>query len=114
MVTALVTGGNRGIGKAAVRQLAERGYAVWLGARDAERGAAAEAEMRADGLDVTFLQLDVADEGQVRAAAETVAARTPVLDVLVNNAAISLDRNPGGGGAFAPSALPMANLKATF
>jgi NAD(P)-dependent dehydrogenase (short-subunit alcohol dehydrogenase family) len=114
MVTALVTGGNRGIGRAAVRQLAAQGYKVWLGARDAARGRQAEADLRADGLDVTFLSLDVADAGSVKAAAETVAGETPVLDALINNAAISRERDERTGPPYAPSALPMANLKETF
>ena len=114
MATVLVTGGNKGIGKAVVRQLAGRGYAVWLGARDAERGRKAEEELRAEGLDVTFLPLDVADEGSIKAAAEIVAARTPVLDALVNNAAISRERAPGAAGPYPPSEMPMTNLKETF
>lgn len=44
--TALVTGANKGIGFAAVEALAELGYRVWLGARSAERGQQAEAELR--------------------------------------------------------------------
>jgi NAD(P)-dependent dehydrogenase (short-subunit alcohol dehydrogenase family) len=114
MPTALVTGGNRGIGKAAVRQLAERGYIVWLGARDPAAGRAAEAEMTTDGLDVRFVQLDVSDDASIAAAAQTVAAATPALDALVNNAAISLDRDPETNRPYAPSALPMANLRRTF
>jgi len=113
-LTALVTGANRGIGLAAARQLAERGYRVWLGARDPERGRAAEADLRADGLDVRFVQLDVADEAQVRAAARTVEAETPALDVLINNAAISRERAPGAARPYAPSELPLAALKETF
>ena len=114
MVTALVTGGNRGIGRATVRQLAQQGMKVWLGARDAARGGEAETALRAEGLDVTFVPLDVADEASVRSAADTVAAATPVLDVLINNAAISLDRDPESRGAFPPSRLPTRNLKETF
>ena len=114
MLTALVTGGNRGIGLATVRELARQGYHVWLGARDAERGRGAEAELRAEGLDVSYVALDMADEASVRGAAQTVEARTPVLDALVNNAAISLDRNGDTGRAFAPSELPIANLRETF
>jgi NAD(P)-dependent dehydrogenase (short-subunit alcohol dehydrogenase family) len=114
MVTALVTGGNRGIGKAVVADLARRGHTVWLGARDAHRGAEAEAELRAEGLDVRFLALDVADDASVRAAAARVARETPVLDVLVNNAAVARDRAEDPPRAIAPSQLPLANLRETF
>jgi NAD(P)-dependent dehydrogenase (short-subunit alcohol dehydrogenase family) len=114
MPTALVTGANRGIGKAVARQLAGRGYAVWLGARNAEEGRAVEAEMRSDGLDVQFLALDVADDVSVKAAAKAVAEKTPALDALVNNAAISRERDEGMSAPYLPSALPMANLRETF
>lgn len=114
MPTALVTGANRGIGKETARQLAERGYFVWLGARNAEQGRAAEAEMRADGLEVRWLALDVADEASVAAAAARVAAETPALDALVNNAAISRERADGATRPYAPSQLPMANLREMF
>lgn len=114
MPTALVTGGNRGIGLAVVEQLARQGYTVWLGARDAAKGRDAEGELRAKDLDVRFLQLDVTDDAQIAAAARTVAAAMPVLDALINNAAISLDRNSATNGPFSPSELPMANLRTTF
>ena len=114
MLTALVTGGNRGIGRAAVQQLAQLGYKVWLGARDPDKGRAAEMDLRADGLDVSWLPLDVADDTSVRAAARTVSEAGPSLDVLVNNAAISLDRNPGDNGSWRPSELPLENLRRTF
>lgn len=113
MPTALITGANRGIGFAAARQLGELGFSVWLGARDAQSGRAAEANLQADGLDVRFLQLDVTDEGQVGAAAAGVEASGPPLDVLINNAAIALDRE-GEGRPFPPSRLPLANLRETF
>ena len=114
MPVALVTGANRGIGKETARQLGQRGYAVWLGARHEAQGRAAEAEMRAEGLEATWLPLDVADARSVEAAARTVAARTPALDALVNNAAISRERAPDAARPYAPSELPMANLRETF
>jgi NAD(P)-dependent dehydrogenase (short-subunit alcohol dehydrogenase family) len=87
-LVAVVTGGNRGIGFEVCRQLAEHGYSVLLGARDEAKGRAAAA--RLGGLDVTAIQLDVADDRSVQAAAEEVAARGRC-DALVNNAAIEYD-----------------------
>src|SRR5690242_18946924 len=92
---ALVTGANKGIGKEIARQLAGRGLTVLLGARDPERGRKAAAELAADG-DVRYLPLDVADDASARAAAEAVAAAHGRLDVLVNNAGISIGRAPAG------------------
>jgi NAD(P)-dependent dehydrogenase (short-subunit alcohol dehydrogenase family) len=85
---ALVTGANKGIGKAIVQGLARDGFVVYLGARDPERGRAAAAELAANG-DVRFVQLDVTDAISVRAAAQTVESEVGRLDVLVNNAGIS-------------------------
>jgi NAD(P)-dependent dehydrogenase (short-subunit alcohol dehydrogenase family) len=82
---ALVTGANKGIGLATVRRLAERGWTVLLGARDARRGAAAAAGL--DG-DVTVLPLDVTSDESVASAAKEVESRYGRLDVLVNNAGI--------------------------
>jgi NAD(P)-dependent dehydrogenase (short-subunit alcohol dehydrogenase family) len=114
MPTALVTGANRGIGLAVAQQLAQRGYKVWLGARDEARGRAAEARLKAKGLDVTWLALDVADETSVTTAAALVGKTTPALDALVNNAAISRERDGDQVQPYQPSELPMANLRETF
>jgi NAD(P)-dependent dehydrogenase (short-subunit alcohol dehydrogenase family) len=85
---ALVTGANKGIGKAIVKGLARDGYVVYLGARDVERGGAAAAELVGDGT-VRFVQLDVTDPASVLAAKETIETEVGRLDVLVNNAGIS-------------------------
>lgn len=81
---ALVTGANRGIGLAVCRQLAARGYRVWLGSRDFGKG---EAAARAIGGDVRAVALDVADP---EAPARAVAQVGPI-DVLVNNAGVHYD-----------------------
>jgi NAD(P)-dependent dehydrogenase (short-subunit alcohol dehydrogenase family) len=83
---ALVTGANKGLGLATVRRLAERGWTVLLGSRDAQRGAAAAAALSGD---VTPVTLDVTDDGSVAAAAKEVQERYGRLDVLVNNAGIT-------------------------
>jgi NAD(P)-dependent dehydrogenase (short-subunit alcohol dehydrogenase family) len=80
--TALVTGATGGIGLHIARQLAEQGWTVLVGARDAARGAEAAAEFGG-----RWLLLDVTDADTIATAAATV----PELDVLVNNAGISLD-----------------------
>lgn len=86
MTTALVTGANKGIGLEIVKQLLAKGFDVYLGARDRERGEKAAADTGA-----RFVQLDVTDPESVRKAAESIDH----LDVLINNAGIT-------GGGFGP------------
>ena len=89
--TALVTGANRGLGLETCRQLGDRGYRVFLAARGSPDGEAAAAELARSGLRVEFRPLDVDDEASARALADRLAAEGVMLDVLVNNAGISLD-----------------------
>ncbi|HRJ73921.1 MAG TPA: SDR family NAD(P)-dependent oxidoreductase [Terrimicrobiaceae bacterium] len=88
--TILVTGASRGLGAAAVRLLAARGCHVIAAGRNA---AAVEAVARTAGCG--WVQLDLRDETSVQAAARAVQERHGKLDVLVNNAAILLDRALG-------------------
>ena len=83
---ALVTGGNRGIGREVARQLAERGHTVVLTARSAEAATGAARAVNAEPL-----PLDVTDPASVAAAARWTRDRYGKLDVLVNNAAITYD-----------------------
>jgi NAD(P)-dependent dehydrogenase (short-subunit alcohol dehydrogenase family) len=84
--TAVVTGGNSGIGLEAARMLAEHGASVTLAVRDEERGRAAAAIINRP---VEVARLDLADLASVRAFAGTWAAAHPDgLDVLVNNAGV--------------------------
>ncbi|KOV78061.1 SDR family NAD(P)-dependent oxidoreductase [Nocardia sp. NRRL S-836] len=83
MTTALITGANKGIGFETARQLLQLGHNVYIGARDAERGEKAAAELGA-----RFVQLDVTDDASVTTALETIAAAEDHLDVLVHNAGI--------------------------
>jgi NAD(P)-dependent dehydrogenase (short-subunit alcohol dehydrogenase family) len=85
---ALVTGANKGIGRAIASQLAKTGMTVLLGARNASAGEEAAAQLRKESLDVQFLQLDLVQPATIEAAAASVASRFQRLDVLVNNAAI--------------------------
>lgn len=83
--SALVTGGNSGIGFETARQLLDHGVTVWIGARDLGRGRRAATEL---GDAVRVVQLDVTDPSSVAAAVRRIGE----LDILVNNAGV----NPGG------------------
>ncbi|WP_448061769.1 SDR family oxidoreductase [Cellulomonas hominis] len=96
MTTTLITGGNKGIGFEAARQLVAAGHTVYVGARDAERGRRAAGQLGA-----RLLLLDVTDDASVEAAARTVEDDGG-LDVLVNNAGIEL--RTADGGIYSPAA----------
>ena len=86
--TALVTGANKGIGYEIAAGLARLGFRVGVGARDTGRRDDAVQKLRAEGLDVFGVPLDVTDDASVAAAAAQLE-ETGGLDVLVNNAAIT-------------------------
>jgi NAD(P)-dependent dehydrogenase (short-subunit alcohol dehydrogenase family) len=86
--TALVTGGNRGIGLEACRELAANGHAVALTARSETSGKRAAQALVKEGLDVRFEPMDVADETSVMACAKRLAAAGVHVDVLINNAGV--------------------------
>lgn len=88
---ALITGGNKGIGFETARQLAQSGVAVLLAARTRDKAEAAAAKLKAEGLAVEPLVLDVTDEASIAAAAATVAAKHGALDILINNAGVMND-----------------------
>jgi NAD(P)-dependent dehydrogenase (short-subunit alcohol dehydrogenase family) len=79
---ALITGGNRGIGSAAVELLALKGFDVLLACRDPAAGEAVAKPLRARGLSVDVFTLNVA---ALQPADLIALARRPI-DVLVNNA----------------------------
>jgi NAD(P)-dependent dehydrogenase (short-subunit alcohol dehydrogenase family) len=104
MAIAVVTGANRGIGKAIAEGLAAAGMTVVVAARDAGKGAAV-----AERLGARSLRLDVTDDASVRAAAARVAGWYGRLDVLVNNAGIS-----GGRKGQAPGEIDPDVIRAVF
>ncbi|MAY61192.1 MAG: short-chain dehydrogenase [Rhizobiales bacterium] len=105
---ALVTGANKGIGREIARQLGKLDHTVWLGCRDEGRGRKAEEELRADGIDAHFVQLDITDEASVLAAVSALDARSSHLDVLVNNVGI------GSGLQTQPSDESVADIQSMF
>lgn len=92
---ALVSGGNRGIGREVARQLADMGYTIVIGSRDLERGNEVAGEL---GEQVTALQLDVTDLESIDRSIASVEEQFGRLDVLVNSAGVI-------GGGWSTSAL---------
>lgn len=89
--TALITGANKGLGKEIARQLAQRGFAVFMGARDMAKGREAAEELCQEGYEATFIHLDVTDPVSIKNACGTFSQKADHLDVLINNAGILED-----------------------
>lgn len=85
MTTALITGGNRGLGRAVAEALAGQGMHVIVGARSQADGVEAADQI---GRGATTVQLDVTDDASVRAAASWVDEHAGGVDVLINNAGV--------------------------
>lgn len=90
--TVVVTGANSGIGRETARALAGAGAKVVITARDSERGAAAQADIRrTTGNDaVDLVVFDLGDLGSVRKHAALMLGELERIDVLVNNAGVVL------------------------
>jgi NAD(P)-dependent dehydrogenase (short-subunit alcohol dehydrogenase family) len=107
---ALITGGNKGIGLETARQLGARETTVLIGARDAERGRAAERELLDGGAHARAVQLDVTDQKSIQQAAEWIDAEYGHLDVLVNNAGTASVSRRG----FPPSGTSLDDMRAVY
>src|SRR2546426_10613393 len=83
---ALVTGATSGIGRAVALQLARDGAEVLVHGRDATRGAETVEEITASGGKARFVAADLGDAAEVQRLASDVGD----VDVLINNAGISL------------------------
>lgn len=104
MLNILVTGANSGIGLALCKQLCkDHGAKVFLGARNAERGAKAVADVKSvcdnnneeETASVELLVIDVASDESVQAAAKTLQNKGVTLQAIVNNAGTGLAHEGG-------------------
>ena len=96
--TALITGGSRGIGRAAADLLARAGARMALNyLRDEASANAAVREIRAAGGEAMALAGDVSQPEQARQLVRDVVAAWERLDIVVNNAGI-WDEDPAGEG----------------
>lgn len=92
--TAIVTGATSGLGLATATELARHGAHVVLPVRDPAAGEEAARRIRrgAPDAELSVRELDLASLASVRAFAARVSAEHPSVDVLVNNAGVSLPR----------------------
>lgn len=91
-MTALVTGGSRGIGRAICLELARRGAAVAVNYAGNEQAARETVEdCRALGVEAEAFRADVADPTACEALVKAVKDRFGKVDILVNNAGITRD-----------------------
>src|ERR1700751_6312576 len=88
-VTALITGGTSGIGRAAANKLAQLGIHVLVVGRNAERGEKTVDEIRAAGGKADFISADLQDAASTRTVAKkALDLGNGHVDILVNNAGI--------------------------
>ena len=104
---AIVTGGTRGIGCAIAQRFIDEGAHVVASARNAP-----EEEPGVDGPD--FVRGDVGREADVRAIFEHTIRRFGRLDVLVNNAAVQIEKDIEHTSEAEWDALMAVNLKGVF
>ncbi|MFC6731221.1 MULTISPECIES: 3-oxoacyl-ACP reductase FabG [unclassified Haladaptatus] len=91
--TCLVTGGSRGIGRGIALDLARNGATVVVNYRSSEAEAAAVVdEIEANGGTAVSLQCDVSNYDEVSGMCERVHDLVGPVDVLVNNAGITVDK----------------------
>lgn len=102
--TALITGATSGLGEAAAEALAKKGIKVLIAGRDAARGGAVVARIKANGGDAEFLPADLFSLKGVRQLAAEVKKRASSLSILINNA----------GGTFRKQHTTPDNLEQTF
>jgi NAD(P)-dependent dehydrogenase (short-subunit alcohol dehydrogenase family) len=90
MKKVLITGANKSIGFETAHLLLEKGYYVYLGSRDLQKGEEAAAKLKAEGFNnVEAIQIDVSNSESVKEARIMIGNKTEVLDALVNNAGIN-------------------------
>jgi len=92
--TAVITGGNGGIGLGMAEGLAAAGATVVLAGRNAAKGAAAAKQIADAGGKAAFAEVDVTSEASCRALIDNAAAKHGRLDILVNNAGTNIRKVP--------------------
>jgi NAD(P)-dependent dehydrogenase (short-subunit alcohol dehydrogenase family) len=111
---AFITGGNRGIGFETAKQLGKTGIVIIVGSRDAKKGEAAAAKLRADGISAQSLRFDVTKAEDRKAAYEFINSNFGKLDILINNAAIQKEADTATMRLMPTSEVPPELLREIF
>jgi NAD(P)-dependent dehydrogenase (short-subunit alcohol dehydrogenase family) len=111
MKVALITGANKGIGFEVAKQLGKQGVKILLGARSPEKGEQAASTLKALGIDVAHVLIDITNEQSVSNAAKKIENEYGKLDILINNAGVFPEFQKG---IFDITALPYEDLLSTF
>ncbi len=82
----IVTGGTSGIGEGCSKHFAEVGAKVVIASNQVDKGQEMEAELRAEGLEVNFVEVDVRDEASVKQLVDKTVELHGRLDALHSNA----------------------------
>ncbi|RMH69239.1 MAG: 3-oxoacyl-ACP reductase FabG [Gemmatimonadetes bacterium] len=88
---AIITGGARGLGRAAAEKFATEGATVVIWDVNSAQGPATAEALQQKDLQVTFMSVDITDFTAVQTAAKTVVDTYGQIDILVNNAGITRD-----------------------
>lgn len=106
--TAIITGANRGIGSAIVREFAANGCSIWACARTPSAEFEQTLAKLAEENDVWIrpLYFDITDEAAMKTAVKGIIAEKKPVDILINNAGIPY------GAAFLMT--PVADLRKVF
>ncbi|MFY4776100.1 SDR family oxidoreductase [Metabacillus sp. RGM 3146] len=86
--TAIITGASSGIGQAAAKELAAKGYNVVLAARREDRLKDLKSEIESDGGQAEYIVTDVTSQEDMEALAKMASEKFGKIDVLVNNAGL--------------------------
>jgi NAD(P)-dependent dehydrogenase (short-subunit alcohol dehydrogenase family) len=92
--TAIVTGGNKGIGFAITKGLATAGASVIIANRKADEGERAAASLRDESYDALAIRTDVSDRSSVEELVSRVMQQFQKIDILVNNAGVIIRKPP--------------------
>jgi len=92
--SAVVTGGNGGIGLGMAKGLAEAGANIAVAARNQTKSQTAVAELKSFGVDAIALTLDVNSEDACHDVINQAAKKFGSIDILINNAGTNIRKNP--------------------